>query len=306
MNSAGKKVENYKFDVQESLYKNLTSGKSVAEWSCEASPKWRILNGHAKDALDFIEDGSVDCVVTSPPYFWLRDYKVNGQIGLEESVDAYVVAIKEVMDKVRGKLASDGVLFLNLGDTYYSGKGEPHGDDKKNSKRRFGLRAVDRSGGLGIGIQRKSIIGIPWRVAIAMCLDNWVLRSDIIWHRENCLSEPTAKDRPSRSYEHVFMFVKSRKYFFNKKNLPDDTWAEDVWNISSKPRIKGSLDTAPYPEELVERCLAIGCKPQGLVLDPFCGSGTTLRVARSKGLPCIGIDINKEFCAYAVRNLKEG
>jgi len=103
------------------------------------------------------------------------------------------------MDKVREKLKPKGVLFLNLGDTYYSGKGQPHGEDKKSSKRRFGLRAVDKSGGLGIGLQRKSIIGVPWRVAIEMCLDNWVLRSPIIWHRENCLIEPTAKDRPSRS-----------------------------------------------------------------------------------------------------------
>jgi hypothetical protein len=228
---------------------------------------------------------------------------VQGQIGLEDSVDGYVVAIKEVMERVRAKLRPEGVLFLNIGDTYYSGKGEPHGDDKKSSKRRFGLRAVDKSGGLGIGLQRKSIIGIPWRVANAMCLDNWVLRAPIIWHRQNCLTEPTAKDRPSRSYEFVFMFVKSRKYFFNKSNLPNDNWAEDVWNIPSKPRIKGTLDTAPFPEELVERCLTVGCRPGGTVLDPFCGSGTTLRVATKGGHPAIGIDLSLDFCEYALRSL---
>jgi hypothetical protein len=255
------------------------SGRRILEWRSATEPEWRILNGPAKEALDLVEDVSVDCVVTSPPYFWLRDYKVKGQIGLE------------------------GVLFLNLGDTYYSGKGEPHGKDKKSSKRRFGLRAVDKSGGLGIGLQRKSIIGIPWRVATAMCLDNWVLRSPIIWHRENCLTEPTAKDRPSRSYEFVFMFVKSRKYHFNKENLPDDNWAEDVWNIAPRPRMNGALDTAPFPDELVERCLTIGCKAGGMVLDPFCGSGTTLRVALRRGHPAIGIDLNRDFCEYALRNL---
>jgi len=245
----------------------------------------------------------VDCVVTSPPYFWLRDYKVDGQIGLEDSVEAYVVALKEVMQKVRAKLKPEGVLFLNLGDTYYSGKGEPHGDDKKSSKRRFGLRAVDKSGGLGIGLQRKSAIGIPWRVAIAMCLDNWVLRSPIIWHRENCLPEPTAKDRPSRSYETVFMFVKSRKYYFNKKNLPEDNWAEDVWNIAPRPKMNGAIDTAPFPDELVERCLTVGCRPGGTVLDPFSGSGTTMRVALKAGHPAIGVDLNPEFCEYTRRSL---
>lgn len=273
------------------------------EWRGATEQEWRLLNGPAKEALDFVEDSSVDCVVTSPPYFWLRDYKVKGQIGLEDSVDGYVVALKEVMEKVRAKLKPEGVLFLNIGDTYYSGKGEPHGKDKKSSKRRFGLRAVDKSGGLGIGLQRKSIIGIPWRVATAMCLDSWVLRSPIIWHRANCLTEPTAKDRPSRSYEFVFMFVKSRKYFFTKENLPDDNWAEDVWNIAPRPRLNGALDTAPFPDELVERCLTVGCRPGGTILDPFCGSGTTLRVALRRGHPAIGIDLNRDFCEYALRSL---
>ncbi|MDN7587263.1 DNA-methyltransferase [Burkholderia seminalis] len=279
------------------------SGRVITEWRGPQAPEWRLINGPAKESLDLIPDGTIDCTVTSPPYFWLRDYKVDGQIGLEDSVEAYVVAIKEVMEKVRKKLKPEGVLFLNLGDTYYSGKGEPHGDDKKSSKRRFGLRAVDKSGGLGIGLQKKSTIGIPWRVALAMCLDNWVLRSPIIWHRENCLPEPTARDRPSRSYEFVFMFVKSRKYFFNKENLPHDSWAEDVWNIPSRPKVRGSLDTAPYPDELVERCLTIGCPPGGTVLDPFCGSGTTLRVARKLGHPAIGIDLNPDFCSYIKKHI---
>jgi DNA modification methylase len=282
---------------------HTVQGHSVREWSSADGASWRVVQGDAKIGLDLVEDDSIDCVVTSPPYFWLRDYKVEGQIGLEDSVDAYVVAIRAVMEKVRRKLKPEGTLFLNLGDTYYSGKGEPHGPDKKSSKRRFGLRAVDKSGGLGIGLQRKSAIGIPWRVALGMCMDNWVLRSPIIWHRDHPLPEPTARDRPSRSYEFVFMFVKSRRYYFNKKNLPNDNWAEDVWNISSRAKSTSDLDTAPYPEELVERCLTIGCPPNGVVLDPFCGSGTTLRVARRTGSPCIGIDLSAEFCEYVVDSL---
>ncbi|MFT4175364.1 MAG: site-specific DNA-methyltransferase [Luteolibacter sp.] len=294
-----------KTSIVEVVHLHESTGHPIPEWSSTSKPSWRILNGTAKEALDLVPDSSVDCVVTSPPYFWLRDYKVEGQIGLEDSVDAYVVAIREVMEKVRAKLKPEGVLFLNIGDTYYSGKGEPHGNDRKSSKRRFGLRAVDKSGGLGIGLQRKSIIGIPWRVANAMCLDRWVLRSPIIWHRENCLMEPTAKDRPSRSYEFVFMFAKSRKYFFNKENLPDDNWAEDVWNIAPRPKMKTEIDTAPYPDELVERCLTVGCPPGGVVLDPFSGSGTTVRVAVQTGHPAIGIDLNREFCSYSVKTLQK-
>lgn len=282
-------------------HRALASG--IREWSSTSAPMWRILNAPARLGLDLIDDGSVDCVVTSPPYFWLRDYRVDGQIGLEESVDGYVTAIKEVMEKVRSKLHREGVLFLNLGDTYYSGKGEPHGVDKKSSKRRFGLRAVDRSGGLGIGLQRKSAIGIPWRVALAMCLDNWILRAPIIWHRENCLPEPTARDRPSRSYEFVFMFVKSRRYYFNKQNLPNDDWAQDVWNIVPTRNGYGASETAPFPEELVERCLAVGCRPGGTVLDPFLGSGTTVRASVRLGHPAIGIELNRDFCESAVSSL---
>jgi hypothetical protein len=150
------------------------SGKPIEEWRARTPISWSIFNGPAAETLDLIENDSIDCAITSPPYFWLRDYKVTGQIGLEDNIEEYVAAIRSVMEKMRSKLKPDGTLFLNLGDTYYSGKGQPHGDDKKSSKRRFGLRAVDKSGGLGIGLQRKSIIGIPWRVATTMCADSWV------------------------------------------------------------------------------------------------------------------------------------
>lgn len=147
------------FTIQQSVtHLHQPSGQRIVEWYSPSEPAWRLFNGPAKEALDLLPDQSIDCVVTSPPYFWLRDYKVDGQIGLEDSVEGYVVAIKEVMKKVQAKLKLDGVLFLNLGDTYYSGKGQPHGKDKKSSKRRFGLRAVDKSGGMGIGLQRNRLL----------------------------------------------------------------------------------------------------------------------------------------------------
>ena len=208
------------------------------------------------------------------------------------------------MDEAYRVLYKDGLLFLNLGDTYYSGKGASQGVDRKSNKRRFGLRPVDKSGGLELGIQRKSIIGIPWRVAIEMMQRKWVLRTPIIWHRENALPE-SVKDRPRRSYEYVFMFAKNRRYYFNRQPLVDREFDEDVWTIQARPRITSGIDTAPFPDELVSRCLEIGCPVNGLVLDPFAGSGTTLRVAIRSKMSVIGIDLNPVFCKYIVQELKD-
>lgn len=264
--------------------------------------QWSIYQGAADQVLRRLPADSINCVITSPPYYWLRDYGVSGQIGLEGTVDGYVQAISGVMDEVKRVLTPDGVLFLNLGDTYYSGKGKSHGTDRKSNKRRFGLRAVDKSGGLGIGLQRKSIIGVPWRVAVEMSSRGWVLRSPIIWHRENCLPEAVV-DRPSRSYEYVFMFVKGRRYYFNKQPLVDQKVEEDMWTIPARPKSNG-VDTAPYPDELVRRCIEIGCPIHGIVLDPFVGSGTTARVALIMGHSAIGVDLSREFCLHAVNKLR--
>jgi DNA modification methylase len=265
--------------------------------------EWTVYTGDAYEVLKQLLDETYNCVVTSPPYFWLRDYGVEGQIGQEEAVEKYVENISLVMDEVWRVIKRDGVLFLNLGDTYYSGKGKPRGVDKKSSKRRFGLRAVDRSGGMGIGLKPKSMIGIPWRVAISMISRGWVLRSDIIWYRKYSLPE-SVRDRPRRSYEHVFMFVKNRKYYFDRTVLVDKD-QEDMWTIVARPESTDELSTAPFPDELVQWCLNMGCPPGGTVLDPFAGSGTTLRVAVQLGRPATGIDLNPKFCEYMINKLSK-
>ena len=265
---------------------------------------WHIYIGDAYRVLPTLEDETFNCVVTSPPYYNLRDYGVDGQIGLEETVQEYVSAIVSVMDEVSRVLKRDGVLFLNIGDTYYSGKGKAHGKDRKSKKRRFGLRPVDKSGGVGVGIRPKSIIGIPWRIAIEMSSRGWILRSPIIWHREGRLHE-TVIDRPRRSYEYVFMFVKNRKYFFNRQPLIEQKVEEDMWTIVARPKPTNGVDTAPFPDQLVERCLEIGCPAGGVVLDPFAGAGTTLRVAVLSGRPATGIDLNPSFCEYMVKELQK-
>ncbi len=275
---------------------------AVASGILENGQTWKVFNGDAYTVLKPIGEDSFECCVTSPPYYWLRDYGEAGQIGQEDSVDGYVTSITDVMSEVRRTLKSDGLLFLNLGDTYYSGKGESQGKDAKSKKRRFGLRAVDKSGGLGLGLMRKTAIGIPWRVATAMMENGWVLRSTIIWHRTKCLPEFVI-DRPRRSYEYVFMFAKSRKYYFNREPLIEQNIDEDVWTIAPERNGTRDINTAPFPDELVRRCLSIGCKENGHVLDPFAGSGTTLRVAANRGFSATGIELNPEFYTYIVNKL---
>ena len=281
---------------------NMNPVPEIVSGLTSAKIKWSVYNGDALKILRELPDETYNCVITSPPYFWLRNYGVDGQIGVEETVADYVQSVSSVMDEIFRVLKRDGVLFLNLGDTYYSGKGKSHGVDKKSSKRRFGLRAVDKSGGLDIGVRQKSLIGIPWRVALEMSKRQWILRSPIIWYRKYSLPE-AVRDRPKRSYEHVFMFVKDRTYYFNRQALEVEE-QEDMWTIAARP--KGTqLGTAPYPDELVQRCLEIGCPPEGSVLDPFSGGGTTLRVAVQSGRSATGIDLNPEFCQHVAHELKK-
>lgn len=242
-------------------------------------------------------------MVTSPPYFWQRDYGVDGQIGMEPQIDGFVKNIVEAMRGVWHVLTPTGVAFLNLGDSYYNAKGKPHGVDRKHAARmlaRKQLRAVD---GPGLGLPRKSLIGIPWRVALALQEDGWTLRSDIIWVRRTAMPEPTAKDRPWRHHEHVFMLVKDVRYAFDRNGLGAE---EDVWQIEpERNAATRGKHYAPYPRELARRCLAIGCPPEGVALDPFAGGGTTMEVAREMGLHSIGIDLNPTFCDVMASRLTQ-
>ena len=266
-------------------------GKSDRTW-------WRLLQGDCRKILAALPKQSVNCVVTSPPYYWQRDYGVEGQIGLESSVQGYVGNIRTVFRALGEVLAKDGTVFLNLGDTYYSAKGRPHGDDAKQRARRFGLRAVDAS---GLGFPRKTLIGIPWRVALALVDDGWVLRSAIAWVRTSAVPEPTSHDRPWRKYEFIFLLTKSPRYYFSRSGLNGD---EDVW-IIEPDRNSDARGThfAPYPRALVQKCIAAGCPQGGIVLDPFVGGGTTMSVALSMGRSAVGIELNPSYCQVIKRRL---
>jgi hypothetical protein len=194
-----------------------------------------------------------------------------------------------------------GALFLNLGDTYYSGKGRPQGKDRKHpGRRQRRLRAVDAS---GLGVPKKTLLGMPWRVALAMIDRGWILRSAVVWQRIYSPPEPTAKDRPWRTHEQVFVFSKSRVYNFDRTPLVT-AGEEDVWCIPSHSRTGAHHHPAVFPAELVERCLAVAdTKPGQAVLDPFAGSGTVLKVAVNRGLVADGIEVSRRYCLRMAKDL---
>ena len=261
---------------------------------------WAVVNADAFKALKALPSDSVDCVVTSPPYYWQRDYGVKGQSGQEDTVAEYVANLTRVFRQIRRVLKKTGVAFLVLGDTYYSGRGRPHGGDPKQiwrSVAREKYRAVDRP---GMGLPRKSLIGIPWRVALALQKDGWVLRSAVTWRKPKGLAEPSVRDRPWNTSEMVFILAKRSRYWFDRRGLQGQ---EDVWEIYAPNAPRPYRHAAPFPEALVERCLACGCKKGGLVLDPYVGSGTTLKVAVQRGSPAIGFELNSKYCRLVPRRI---
>lgn len=269
----------------------LTSGRHLAGLLC----------GDSTTALKELPSDCFNVAITSPPYYWVRDYGYDGQLGHEQSVDDYIEALMKVFDEVKRTLHPEGVFFLNIGDTYYSGNGQPHGSDPKCSSRNFlrqKVRPVDVS---GWDIPKKSLIGVPWKVAFAMQQRGWTLRSNIIWNRVNAFVEPTARDRPHRQYEFVFMFSKSRFYSFDRSQLVE----EDVWNIPIE-RSRRANHNAAFPAELVRRCIEVGSPPGGHVLDPFVGSGTTVLTALQHNRNAVGIDMGVDYIDYIQGALQAG
>ena len=260
-----------------------------------------VLTEDAIAALRTMPDNCFNVVITSPPYFWVRDYRVEGQIGHEDTVEEYISRLADVFDEVKRVLHEEGVFYLNIGDTYYSGNGQPHGSDPRSASRNFmrtKMRAVDKS---GWSIPKKSQIGIPWQLAFELQRRGWTLRSDIIWRRHNAFSEPSVRDRPKREHEHLFLFAKSRFYSYDLAALDG---AGDVWEIPIE-RAKIMDHNAPFPTKLVEKCIATGSPPGGRVLDPFVGSGTTMLTSLGMGRHCVGIDLKDEYTKQLSETLTE-
>lgn len=254
--------------------------------------QWLVSQDDAKAGVARLPDNFVDCIVTSPPYYWQRDYGVDGQTGQEDTVEAYVDALRGVFSEALRALKPTGTAFIVIGDTYYSGRGQPKGGDPKMVWRgvaRQKYRAVDKP---GFGVPKKSLLGIPWRVALGLQQDGWTIRSAVVWRKVKPLAEPSVRDRPWTTTETIFILTKTGKYHFNRAGLDGQ---EDVWNIPATSANRRYRHAAPYPEALVERCLAVGCPPGGVVLDPYAGSATTLVVAADRGMSAIGIELNPDY-----------
>lgn len=325
-----------------------------------------IINGDCLEVLKTLPEGSIDCCVTSPPYYALRDYGVDGQLGLEETPEKYIEKMTEVFMEVYRVLKDDGTLWLNIGDSY-NGSGGNHKEHHKNDSGFQGNIGV-KYGGKGAnvhGLKPKDLIGIPWLLAFSLRNAGWYLRQDIIWHKPNPMPE-SVTDRCTKSHEYVFLLSKSPKYYFNHEAIQetaitqgdvgkikfggskygenDDThfstysgkeWVpqtknckydgqtpnsmhvrremglkdemytvrnkRDVWSINVKPCKEAHFAT--YPFELVKPCILAGCPVDGVVLDPFMGSGTTALVAKGLGRNYLGIELNPEYVEIANKRL---
>lgn len=299
-------------------------------------PQVTLLLGDALEVLRTLPDESVNCVVTSPPYYGLRDYGVDGQYGLEASVGEYVETMRQVFAEVRRVLAADGTLWLNLGDSYAY---PPGSAGKQGNGQRKG-RTFTAEGLPGTReLAPKNLIGVPWRVALALQDDGWILRNDIIWQKPNAMAE-SVLDRFHAAHEHVFLLVKEQRYWFDidavrvphaasglarrKYTFVPTTPGDNP--VHSRPGMKPANDlgknpgdvwpitTKPYPAahfavmapDLAQRCIKAGCKPDGTVLDPFSGSGTTGEAARMLGRKYIGIDLKPAYHDLAVKRFAQG
>jgi DNA modification methylase len=283
-----------------------------------------ILNADCREALTQLADESVHCVVTSPPYWQLRDYDHPDQLGLEASPTKYVEALVAAFREVRRVLRRDGTLWLNLGDTYIGGRSGRMGSTAITSGRNHlaAQAAWKASGGRTHrrcpGFKPKDLVGIPWRVALALQTDGWWLRSDIVWHKPCPMPEPV-RDRPTRAHEYLFLFARSERYYYRAEAIAEPIAEQqpcvddggqpvrtrnrrDVWTIAQEPFVKSHFST--FPTKLVEPCILAGCPLGGVVLDPFAGAGTTGLVADRLGRDAILIELNSDYCEMAASRIK--
>lgn len=294
----------------------------------------KILQGDSLEVLKTLPSESINCCVTSPPYWALRDYGVEGQLGLEPNFNDYINKLCDIFDEVKRVLKRDGTLWVNIGDTY-SGAGSGQKDTGKCVYKTNDFRKNPTK----TNLQDKSLCNIPARFSIEMQNRGWILRNVIIWHKPNCMP-CSVKDRFTVDFEYVYFFVKNKKYWFEQQLEPvteislkraEYGWNCDrpstqsnngihtnkmgkrfvnedgrnkrcVWRVTTKPYKEAHFAT--YPKELIEPMIKAGCPVNGVVLDPFFGSGTTGLVALEQNKKFIGIELNPKYIDIANKRLK--
>ena len=293
-----------------------------------------IFNEDCRTGLRKLPDNSVDCCVTSPPYFALRDYGVCGQIGLEETPELYISQLVEIFTEVKRILKPKGTLWLNIGDSY-AGSGRGKGDINKKGMQQKASYVGDFIKPYRLnGYKNKDLIGIPWMLAFALRDAGWYLRQDIIWAKPNPMPE-AVKDRCTKSHEYIFLLAKSIKYHFDNEAIQTETIGtehdkrartgrktfpsalingiratgyypkankRDVWTVCTEPEPEAHF--ACFPQMLISDCIKAGCPEGGIVLDPFMGSGTTAVVARKLNRNYVGFELNPEYIRIADAKLR--
>lgn len=256
-----------------------------------------IFEGDALAVLQRLPSQSVQCLVTSPPYWGLRDYNNTDQIGLEPTLPQFINKLTSVFREARRVLRDDGVFWLNIGDGYTSGNRGWRAPDKKNP-----ARAMDVRPNTPDGLKPKDLLGIPWRLALALQDDGWYLRADIIWNKPNAMPE-SVKDRPTRSHEYVFMLTKDEKYYYDRLSILDQNGRNrrSVWDVHTQGFAGAHFAT--FPPKLVEPCILASTRAGDLVLDPFFGSGTVGVVAEGLGRRYVGIELNPDYVSLAAKRL---
>jgi len=289
-----------------------------------------IIFGDCREKLKELEPESVQMCVTSPPYWGLRDYGHDDQLGLEETPEEYTANMVEVFSEVKRVLKDDGTLWLNLGDSYAGNNSRA----SEGGRAGYGTKREGVFNNLSGNLKPKDLVGIPFRVAFALQADGWYLRQDIIWHKPNPMPE-SVTDRCTKSHEYIFLLSKSAKYFYDADAIREPCQIEDyirkpsgdvndygdakvrakkgsqisnhhtmannplgrnkrsVWTVTTKPYSEAHF--AVFPEKLIEPCIQAGSKVGDIVLDPFFGSGTTGEVSERFGRDYIGIELNEDY-----------
>ncbi len=269
----------------------------------QPNENFKLIVGDSRYALSYLADDTFQCCITSPPYWGLRDYDIDGQIGAEDEVDEYIADLVAIFREVRRTLRDNGTLWLNIGDSYTSGNRTWRDNDKKNPARAMSYRPPTPP-----GLKPKDLIGIPWKVALALQADGWYLRADIVWHKPNCQPE-SVKDRPTRAHEYVFLFSKSLNYFYDYESIRQPTNGpgsklrncRTVWSINTEGF--NGAHFAVFPPELVRMCMLAGSEAGSLVLDPFLGSGTVAEVCLENRRKCVGVELNPEYAEIAQKRV---
>ena len=262
-----------------------------------------LICGDASRALGLLPETSIQTVVTSPPYWSLRDYDVEAQIGRDDNLHAYVRSIVDAFEQVKRVLRDDGTVWLNVGDSYTSGNRRYRAPDRKNRARAMRVRPPTPE-----GLKPKDLIGVPWRLAFALQDAGWWLRQENIWHKPNAHPE-SVRDRPTRAHETVFLLSKQKDYYYDTDSIrgPQGRRLRTVWDIPTEPvkRLNGHTDDHPamMPVSLARQCVAITSHRDSVVLDPYAGSGTTLLAAQELGRRWVGIELKSSFVDLIERRI---